>query len=45
VSSAPLPRRALLQEVVDEIRVKPDRTLEIQGLLPSRIGPGIKESV
>jgi len=45
VSSAPLPRRALLQEVVEEIRVKPDRTLEIQGLLPLRIGPGIQESV
>ena len=38
--------RALVQEIVEEILVLPDRSVEIHGLLgPSRIGPGVKESV
>jgi site-specific DNA recombinase len=38
--------RALVEEIVDEILVLPDRSVEIHGLLgPSRIGPGVKESV
>jgi hypothetical protein len=38
--------RALVEEIIDEILVLPDRSVEIHGLLgPSRIGPGIKESV
>jgi hypothetical protein len=38
--------RTLVVEIIDEILVLPDRSVEIHGLLgPSRIGPGVKESV
>jgi hypothetical protein len=38
--------RALIEEIVDEILVLPDRSVEIHGLLgPSRIGPAVKQSV
>ena len=38
--------RALVEEIIDEILVLLDRNVRIHGLLgPSRIGPGVEESV